>query len=66
MEKLESGLCWWNIDFNEKIGESNEQAEIRERITGPDHSRRLEGIAFGLSGLSEMCGDMNFLEEWMW
>ena len=50
VEEVESGLCRWNIDFNEEVEESPEQGEIREKINGPDHSRRLEGIAFGLSG----------------
>ena len=36
--KLESGLCRWNIDFNEEVEECAEQP-------GPDHSGRLEGIA---------------------
>ena len=50
MEKLENGLCGWSADLNEETRESLEQAETRERITGPDHSRRLEGIASRPSG----------------
>ena len=42
VEELESGLPWWNTDFNKEIEEGTGQAEIRERISGPDHGRRLE------------------------
>ena len=62
--KLENGLCGWNTGLNEKTGESLEQIEKREGITGSDHSGR-ECLEKRWRSLSVMCWDMNFLEEWM-
>ena len=38
-EKLENGLCRWTVDFTKETGESPEQTEKRERVTGSNHSR---------------------------
>ena len=70
MEEPDCGLCWWSFDFNKEIEESTEQTEIHERIARQDHGSDLERTASGLAvqlarSLSEMCWDMNFLEEWM-
>ena len=50
VEAPESGLRWWSSDLNTEIEESTGQAEMRERITGPDPGRHLERTASGLSG----------------
>ena len=59
------------ILISTEIEESTVQLEIRERIAGPDHGRRIERTSARLSGkklarsLSQMCWDVNLPEEWM-
>ena len=64
VDKLESGLCWWNTDVNEETGEGPEQASnwkgSPDQITADVEC--LEKLA---RSLFVICWDMNFSEEWL-
>ena len=50
VEKLENGLCWWNVDFAQETGKCPRETEKRERATLSDHSRCFQSFASSMFG----------------